>query len=64
MLLRILQELVGPTQGISTAVQHLPSLLLHGPNALRRLRTHPARLVLHVLLQAYSPRSSEQDTGA
>src|SRR5512132_1548430 len=55
-VLRVLQEVANPTQGISAAVQHLPGLLLYRPNALRCLRAHPARGLLHVLLHLASPQ--------
>src|SRR3990172_728948 len=70
LLLRVLQEFISPVQDILAAIEHLPGRLLHGPNALRRLRAHPARLALHVRLhlpsqQPYDgcPHDRAQDKG-
>src|SRR5512132_3905370 len=56
LLLGVVEELVGPTQGVSAAVQDLSGLLLYGPNALCRPCAHPARPILHVLLHIPSPQ--------
>src|SRR3990172_7429529 len=56
LLLRVLQEFVGPVQDIPAAVQHLPGRLLYRPDRLRSLCTHPARPVLHVRLHLPSPQ--------
>ena len=40
VLLRILQELFGSTQGAPASVQHFPGPRIHRPDPLRRLRAH------------------------
>src|SRR5512144_998585 len=55
MLLRVLQELVGPAQGIPAAIQYLRGCLLYCPDALRDGRAHPAGLLSHVLLHLPAP---------
>src|SRR6266849_10290157 len=62
VLLGILQEAFGATQGIAAAVQNLSSLLIYRPHPLRCPSAHAARLFPHIALELFSPKP--YDAGA